>query len=435
MRQILRQLGMRIRFGRSSPADDVFEELFLTPEGKRDPYPRYHRLRELEPVHRSRLGVWVLSRYDDCRTMLRDPRFDRGDTFVRIAKLTFGRNWRRHSAVAINENMMLNTSGGEHARLRGLISKAFTPRSVERLGPFVQRTVDELLDPVAEAGGGEILGALAHRLPVVVMGEMLGVPPADRERLGALVLRATAVLESASAKTMAAANAAADELRDYFLTLVRGMRRQPSDDLLSALVHVDVDGDRLTDDELMTMAIHLFAAGFETTEKLIGNGLLGLLTHPDQMALLRRDPALFVTLPDELLRYDGSVQIAARVTAAEVGVGGRRLPAGEMVFALLAAGNRDPARYEQPDRLDLTRTAIHPLSLGGGVHHCIGAALARLEIDAAFRTLLSRFESIELSGPAPVFADNLLIRGLTRLELTCRPAASWRRGDRVAASA
>jgi cytochrome P450 len=410
-------------------ADALFEKLFLTAEGRANPYPLYDQLRASRPVHRANLGMWVLTRYDDCWAAMRDPRF--GKDYARQIEQRFGADWRRHPSLISGEHSMLNTSGPEHMRLRKLVIKAFTPRTIENLKPVIQRVVNQLLDPVAEAGGGNVLEAVGFPLPVTIIGEMLGVPEADRSQFRVLVRDLVAIFEMQPTDAqMASADAAQLAIREYFLRLIAEKRRTPGDDLLSRLATVEVDGDRLTDDELVTLASLLFAAGFETTTNLFGNGLLALLRNPEQLAALRRDASLFANLPDEFLRYDGSVQLVNRLAEASVDVGGVTIPAGEQVFALLGAGNRDPARYPNPDRLDVTRTDIEPLTFGGGVHFCLGAALARAEIEITFRTLLGRFEHVEL-GAEPAFQDRLALRGLVGLDVVCR--ASSRTGAGVAA--
>ena len=411
-------------------ADAVFDKIFLTPEGRADPYPLYHQLREARPVHRANLGVWVLSRYDDCWAAMRDPRL--GKDYAPQVEQRFGPDWRRHPSLTAGEHSMLNTTGPEHTRLRKLVTKAFTPRMIENLRPVIERVVNELLDPVAAAGGGNVLEAVGFPLPVTIIGEMLGVPVAERQQFRPLVRDLVAIFEMQPTDAqMAAADAAQLAIREYFLQLVAEKRRKPGEDLLSTLATVVVGDDRLTDDELVTLASLLFAAGFETTTNLFGNGLLALLRHPDQLALLRRDPSLFANLPDEFLRYDGSVQLVNRITEASVEVGGVTIPAGEQVFALLGAGNRDPARYANPDQLDVTRTNVQPLTFGGGVHFCLGAALARAEIEITFRTLIGRFEHIALAGAAPRFQDRLALRGLTALEVACRAASGSQAGVAV----
>lgn len=408
---------------RVAAADAVFRKLFLTAEGRADPYPLYHRLRDLNPVHRTSLGMWVLSRYDDCWAAMRDPRF--GKAYAQQVEQRFGADWRSHPALTSGEHSMLNTHGPEHTRLRKLVSKSFTPRMIEELKPVIAEVVKDLLDPIAAAGGGNILEEVGFPLPVTIIGEMLGVPAEDRPPFRALVRDLVVIFEmQPSAEQLAAADAAQLEIRAYFLKLIAEKRRVPGEDLLSRLVHAESDGDRLSDDELVTLASLLFAAGFETTTNLFGNGLLALLNHPAELERLRADAALFDNLPDEFLRYDGTAQLVNRVTLADVEVGGVTIPAGEQVFTLLGAGNHDPARFPNPDRLDLTRAEINPLSFGGGVHFCLGAALARAEIGITFRSLLERFGTIELAGEPPRFQDRLTLRGLTSLNVACRPGAS-----------
>ncbi len=418
----------------ASNADAIYTQLFLTAGGRANPYPLYHQLRQAGPVHRTSLGMWLLSRYDDCWAALRDPRLGK-DYAPQIAQ-RFGPDWRKHPSLTAGEHSMLNTTGPEHTRLRKLVTKSFTPRMIDNLKPVIERVVHQLLDPVAEAGGGNVLEAVGFPLPVTIIGEMLGVPEADRPQFRALVRDLVAIFEmQATAEQLAAADAAQLVIRAYFLDLVAEKRRRPGEDLLSSLATAEVGGDRLTDDELVTLASLLFGAGFETTTNLFGNGLLALLRHPDQLDLLRRDGSLFANLPDEFLRYDGTAQLANRVTEASVEVGGVTIPAGEQVFALLGAGNHDPARYANPDRLDITRTEIQPLTFGGGVHFCLGAALARAEIEITFRTLLQRFGHIELAGEAPRFQDRLTLRGLTALEVACSAAAVARPAAAVTAPA
>jgi cytochrome P450 len=406
-------------------AEAVFTKLFLTPEGRADPYPLYHQLRQAAPVHRAKLGMWVLSRYDDCWAAMRDPRL--GKEYARQIEQRFGPDWRKHPSLTAGEHSMLNTSGPEHTRLRKLVTRSFTPRMIENLKPVIERVVNQLLDPVAEAGGGNVLEAVGFPLPVTIIGEMLGVPEADRPQFRGLVRDLVAIFEmQPTAEQMASADAAQLAIRAYFLKLIAEKRRQPGDDLLSNLAMAEAGGDRLSDDELVTLASLLFGAGFETTTNLFGNGLFALLRQPEQLDLLRRDASLFANLPDEFLRYDGTAQLVNRVTEASVDVGGVTIPAGEQVFALLGAGNHDPARFPNPDRLDVTRTDIQPLSFGGGVHFCLGAALARAEIEITFRTLLQRFDHLELTGDEPRFQDRLTLRGLTTLNVACRASSGPR---------
>jgi len=419
--------------GGAEAAQAVFEELFYTTAGRTDPYPLYQRLREASPVHRADQGMWILSRYDDCWATLRDPRF--GKDYGLLIEQRFGKDWRDSAALESGERSMVNMGGADHTRLRKLVSKGFTPRMIQRLEPSIEKTLAQMLDPFVEAGGGDILEAVGFPLPVTVIGEMLGVPEADRAGFRDSVRDLVATVEmKPTAEQMAVADAAQVSMREYFLELIAEKRRRPGDDLLSVLAAVDDRGDRLSDEELVRLAQLLFAAGFETTTNLLGNGLLGLLREPEQLELLRRDRQLLDGVSEEILRYDGTAQLVNRVTDAEVEVSGVTIPAGEVVFALIGAGNHDPARYENPDKLDVTRTDIQPLSFGGGVHFCLGAALARTEIRMTLGALLDRCGEIELAGEPPAFQDRLVLRGMATLPIACRPAAAPKAAARPASA-
>jgi cytochrome P450 len=407
----------------SREAEDVVVRLFKTSEGRRDPYPLYHRLRELAPVHRSdEVHVWLLSRYEDGAAALRDPRL--GKDYVRTMDVRRA-NWRERPSMTSGERSMLNTDGPYHTRLRKLVSKAFTPRNVEALRPRIEAMVDAYLDRLAASGGGDLMSVIAFPLPVQVIGELLGVPEADRPQFRELVRDVTAVFEvGATDEQLDRADAASLETDDYFRSLIEDKRKHPDDALLSRLLAASDGGDRLTDDELVTLANLLFAAGFETTTNLIGNGMVALFRHPDQMGVLRAGPGAAPELSDELLRYDGTAQMSTRFVKEDVVFGGQTIPAGDTVFTLLGAGNHDPARFAEPDRLDLTRTSIRPLSFGGGVHFCIGAALARLEIEVFFNKMFGRFATIELEGAEPEFRDRLTLRGVSELNVTVREGAA-----------
>lgn len=418
----------------TTDAETIVRDLFLNPDGRRDPYPHYDRLRDAAPVHWSEtLGAWLLTRYDDCWAVLRDPRL--GKNFAGAMERRIGPDWRRHPSLANRENSMVNIHGPDHTRLRRLVVRSFTRRRIDEMRPAIERMVNTLIEPLAARGGGEILDAIGFPLPVAVIGELLGVPEADRPRFRDLVRDVTAVIEVLPTPAqLAAADAAHLKIQAYFILLIAEKRRRPGKDLLSALVQ-STDEDRLTDEELVSLASLLFGAGFETTTNLIGNGMLGLLRHPEQMTLLRDDPTLFENLPEELLRYDGTAQLAVRHTLAPVEVAGVTIPADTAIMPVLGAANHDPARYAEPARLDVRRTNIEPLSFGGGVHYCLGAALARAEIDIVFRALLERFGEISLDGPAPRFRDRLTLRGLESLHLRLRVGATRRPTTVVAAPA
>jgi cytochrome P450 len=396
--------------------DALLMELVATPEGRADPYPRYAGLRERAPVHHSSFGLWTLTGYEDCQQLLRHSGV--GKDF-RGAVKSLGLDDADREAqdrFRNDRSNMLVTDPPDHTRLRGLVTRAFTNRTVEALRPRIVALVDELLDTFD--GEVEVMDALAFPLPVTVIGDMLGVPAADRPMLRPLVRSITAILELVvSPEALAEAVEADDQLSRYFADLVAERRANPRDDLLTKLIEAEDKGDQLTEHELISTAILLFAAGFETTTHLIGNGLLALLRHPDQLDRLRADRSLLPRAVEELLRYDSPVQIAARTTYEDVSLGGHDIPSGSLVLALLGAANRDPARFHDPDRLDVGREEGPPMSFGGGIHFCLGAALARAEGQIVLDRLLDRFTTMELAGGPPAVRDSLTLRGLTELRV------------------
>ena len=375
--------------------------------GREDPYPRYRRLREISPVVRADDGALVTTRYADCATVVRDGRLGHMPKdmlgFIGLA------DWAEHPALRLLFTSVLTLNPPDHTRLRRLVSSTFTARRVQALRPAVESMVGDLLDDLAE--DTDFVRAFAFPLPVNVIGELLGVPAADRGQFQTLVGDWSRVLEVMSPEVLAKADPAAATIRDYLAELVAERRRRPADDLISALVAAEEEGDRLTEDELLTMAALLFAAGFETTTNLLANGLVTLLGHPAQVPALHADPA---TAVEEMLRYDTPVQLASRVVYQDVELGGVTVDAGERVVAYLGAGNRDPERFTDPDRLDLSRADNAPLSFGGGIHYCLGAPLARLEAQVAFPALLRRFPELALDGE-PARRDSLAIRGYTAM--------------------
>jgi cytochrome P450 len=373
-------------------------------------------LREVAPVHRSAVGPWVVSRFTDCQTVLRSPHTGKGIAMV-SQRLGLDAEQSAAQAEARKENRsLLWLDPPDHTRLRGLVAKAFTPRRVEALRPAVERLVDEVLDGLG--GEVELMGALANPLPVAVIGELLGVPEADRPAFLPLSRAGTMAFEpSAGPAEVAAANRAQEEMEAYFRDLFDRRRTDPADDLLSELLAVEERGDVLTEQELVSTAILLFGAGFETTANLIGNGLLALLRHPAELARLRDDPSLVRSAVDELLRFDGPVQVDARTASTDLELDGAVVPSGAVVVALLGSANRDEARFAQPDRLDVGRDEGPSLAFGSGIHHCLGAALARMEGQAVLAALLRRYEVIELLDEAPPWRDTITMRGLEALPL------------------
>jgi cytochrome P450 len=395
----------------STEVDTLLHELTRM-VGREDPYPRYARLREISPVVRAPDGALVLTHHADCAAAVRDPRLGHMPTEA-LAFLGLP-DWAEHPALYQLFTSILTINPPDHTRLRRLVSGAFTARRVQALRPRIEEMVDELLDRMD--GTVDFVTAFGFPLPVNVIGELLGVPEPDRAQFQTLVRDWTTVLEVMSGDVLAVADPAAATIREYLAGLVEERRRAPGDDLLSALIAHEEAGDRLTTDELLTMAALLFAAGFETTTNLLGNGLVALLTHPDQAALLRERPQLAPAAVEELLRYDSPVQISARLTTAPVVLGGVELDAGERIVGYIGAGNRDPRRFTDPDALLLERADNAPLSFGGGIHYCLGAPLARLEAQVALPALLRRFPDLALAG-RPVQRDSLSIRGFTHIPI------------------
>jgi cytochrome P450 len=397
--------------------DTLLVELVATPEGRSDPYPRYATLRTHVPVHRSAFGFWALTRYDDCQQLLRHSGAGKDFSGAASALGLSEEQQDQQAAFRNDHSNMLFADPPDHTRLRGLATRAFTPRTVEALRGRIVALVDELIDGF---GGEEVevMDALAFPLPVTVIGEMLGVPAEDRAQFRPLVRASTAVLELAiTPEALSEASAATATMEKYFTGLVAERRARPQDDLLTQLIEAEDKGDQLTELELISTAILLFAAGFETTTHLIGNGLLALLSNPDQLARLRADRSLLRPAVEELLRYDSPVQITARTAYEDVLLGEHRIEAGSTVLALIGAANRDPARFTDPDRLDVGRSEGSPLSFGSGIHYCLGAALARLEGQVVLDRLLDRFGTMELVGGQPRHRDSLTLRGLVDLRV------------------
>jgi cytochrome P450 len=412
-------------------ADELLAALLLTPEGRSDPYPLYIRLRESTPVLRSSLGPIVLTRYADALAVLRDPRMGRGLLGPRARTESRDAMWSTAADPALRRqfferagNNMLFADPPDHGRLRRLVSRAFTPRRIDALRPAVAEMVGRYCDQMLEAGTVDVMAVLAFPLPNWVIGELVGVPPADRTGFQDLVrLGAAAIEPIIDEETTRRAIGAQAELGQYFTELLAQRRRQPEDDLMTGLAEARERDDALTDEEIVSTAILLFAAGFETTTNLIGNGLWALLHHPGEMDRLRRDPDLAPGAVEELLRWDSPVQVNFRTALEDTELDGEPIPAGQQMLVLQGAANRDPARFPDPERLDLGRPDNVPLSFGWGAHHCIGAALARMEGEEVFRALVTRFGRIEAVGPAPAWRSGMTLHGLESLEVEVSPAA------------
>jgi len=378
---------------------DLYSDSF-----REDTYATFARMREQDPVLfqpgvDGETPIWFVTRYDDAEAvLLDDERFVRDPRHALPPELLAEWQSDLPDAIAFIDSHMLNRDGDDHRRLRRLVSKAFTPRMIEQLRPRVQEIADALIEPVVAAGEMELVSAFAFPLPITVIAELLGVPPADRERFrdwsNAMVRPALAAdeLERFGAKMA--------EFAGYLHALFEERRREPGEDLVSALVAVEDGGDTLSEEELSSMVAILIVAGHETTVSLIGNATLALLTHPEQRELLERDPTLLPRAVEELIRFDGPVERTLnRWAAVDVELRGRTIRRGESVIVVLGAADHDPERFEAPGTLDLAaeRGSRH-LGFGRGSHFCLGAPLARVEAEIALGTLL-RLPGLRLAIP------------------------------------
>ena len=394
------------------------------PAFRADPYPFYARLRELDPVHVSPLGFVVLTRYEDVVRTLRGNEFSRdveanateNDDPARQLRRERLRRRREEGDAAKN---ILNLDPPDHTRLRRLVSLAFTPSAIERLRPRIEQLVDGILDRAAERGSMELVDELAFPVPFQVISDLLGMPTEREAEIREWSQTLTASLEpTADEAVLADADVAIGHLGTYLDEVIADRRQHPGDDLLSQLLAVEEAGDRLSHAELRSFVVLLYVAGHETTVNLIGNGVLALLRHPDELRRWRDDPALDATAIDELLRYDGPVQQTVRIPIEPVRYGDVEVAPGTTVMTILGAANHDPAMFEDPDALRLDRpNAGRHLAFAAGIHYCLGASLAKLEATVAISSVIRRFPDLALAGE-PHWRDRLTIRGVDHLPLS-----------------
>ncbi|HYV58587.1 MAG TPA: cytochrome P450 [Acidimicrobiia bacterium] len=411
----------------AQPAEQTidFFSVALTPEFRENPYQFFELLREHDPVHQTPFGVYLVSRHADASAIVRDPHLSTNQENSDLFRAFAEANPRPEDDAMeqMNNVVMLFMDPPDHTRLRSLVSKAFTPKMVERLRARVQEIVDERLDAVERRGDGrmDVVTDLAYPLPVVIICELLGVPPEDHATFQSWSSELAASIDPdplVTPEQRERIEAAGNAFLEYFTDLIERRRQSLREDLLSALIEAEEGGDRLSEEELLGTALFLLVAGHETTVNLIGNGTLALLQHRDQLERLRHDPSLDRNAVEELLRFDSPVQLTQRITLDEYDVGGVTIPKGQNLVPLLGAANRDPAEFDEPDRLDLGReNANRHVAFGGGHHFCLGASLARLEGAVAIGTLVRRFPDFGLAG-APERRNTFTLRGLQHLPVT-----------------
>ncbi len=393
-------------------------ELFL-PTHRADPYTPTRKLREAGPVHRTPLGLHLLTRYAECAAVLQSNDWSHADEAGQL-----------HPSVSAEDaaeelpTSFLWMDPPDHTRLRTLVSKAFTPRTVADLRPRIERLVTELVDAAVDAGEFDLIDLIAYPLPLTVVCELVGVPAADHkaaQQWSQDLARGFDPDVLMTPEAHAARSTASRAFMRYFRELIDKRRVEPADDLLSALAAVEDRGDVLTETELLTTCVTTLVAGHETTVNLVGSGLLALMRNPDQMALLREHPEYVPSAVDELLRYEPPVQMTTRSAKRPTTLGGQRIEEGEGVVVLINSANRDPAVYEDPDRLDVTRyqdrSAPPPRHLGFslGIHYCLGAPLAMLEMEILLHELIRRVGTMEPLTDQPPYKPNLIVRGLSEL--------------------
>ena len=380
-----------------------------SPEFRANPYPYYDLLRQYAPVFLwEDWGMTFLSRHEDCQTLLRDDRVGHG-TFMEAPE-------QQRPLLEMQSNWLLLQNPPDHTRLRGLVHKAFTPRMVEQLRTTIQTITDRLLDSAQANDEMDIIADLAYPLPVTVIAEMIGVPEADYDRFHGwsdALARSLDLVEDEAIYNRA--GDAAAEFTTYLRELADRRRVEPGQDLLSALVAVEEEGDRLTEAELYATCALLLVAGHETTINLIGNGTLALLQNRPQWDLLCAQPELAKTAVEELLRYDSPVQLTSRLVMQPLTIGEQDFQPGQFVSVMLGSANRDTAVFANADQLDITRKPNPHLAFGAGIHYCLGAPLARLEGQIAFTTLSRRFPNLRLADPTPRYRENYILRGLEAL--------------------
>jgi cytochrome P450 len=401
----------------SAPALSLYH--LLDPEVLANPYPLYRRLREEAPVHWDPyLHTWVVTRYEDVVTVLHRFSANRTPTAEQLEAIGMG---ELGPIAQMMTRQMLFMDAPAHTRLRTLASMAFTPARVEALRNHIRSILDRLLEPLLRHGQMDVINDLAAPLPAIVTAEMLGVPTSDCDQLKAWSADFAEVLGNFQHNPDRAARTlkCVEEMTNYFRDAIREQREHPGDGLINSFITAEIDGDRLTDEEIIANCIVTMVGGQETTTNLIGNGILSLVRNPEQMQRLRDDIALVPSAVEELLRYESPSQQTARICPEDFEMGGKLIRKGQAVIAVMAAGNRDPERFNDPDRLDLARSDNRHLAFGWASHFCFGAALARIEGQLTFEALARRTTNLALEANRPiVWRENLGLRGMTALHVT-----------------
>jgi len=389
------------------------------PEHRANPYATWNRLREEAPIFYSRVfGAHFATRYEDCLQLLGGTTTSADRSNVALMKVVRWFNRKEPEFSSFLVRSLLALEGTEHRALRGLVSKAFTPRRVAALRPRLEGLADELVTAAGSSGEMELVHDFAYPFPVTAIAELLGIPVADRDRFHHWTSQLVQILDPLQGEEGAEPmRRATRELYAYFRPLLAARRAEPRDDLLSAMIEAEEDGRRLDENDLLALSVLILAAGHETTANLIGNAVVTLLRHPEERKRLQEDPALMPTAVNEFLRFESPIQLTDRAVVEDFELGGRTFRKGEVIGIALAAANRDPRAFDAPDRLDLGREPNSHLALGHGTHFCLGSQLAKLEAEIALGALLRHFP--DFSGPAdpPAWRRSMLLRGPEALPL------------------
>lgn len=390
----------------------------LSPSFFADPHALFRRLRAEEPIHwHPQLNFWLLTRYEDIQTISRDPRFSAERTAQFGTGVSEAMVPKLEACLHFVSHWMVFRDPPRHTVLRGLVAKAFTPQVIEGLRPAIKGIVDEMLTTVETGGQMDIVRDLAFPLPAMVIATMLGVPRKDMDAFKAWTSDVFTLLGAgvATDDAVEAGHRGVVGLQQFFQHLIAERRHTPTDDLLSRLITVEEQGTVLSEEELVSTCALLLVAGHETTTHLIGNSVLALLRNPVELQKLREDPGLIEGAVEEFLRYEGPIYMLSRRATEDVEVGAVKIRANEIVVGLIHAGNRDPAVFEDPDRLDVTRKGARNLALGHGIHYCIGAALARLEAQVALSAIITRLPELRLSSEVLEWIPSIVVHGLAAL--------------------
>ena len=381
-----------------------------------NPYPTYRQLQTEDPVHLSAIGAWIITSYTDVAKALRDPRLSSKPSEIS----SYSQRQQGSSLVgSFISDILFFRDPPDHTRLRRLIGKVFNTRVVEEMRPRIQEIVNELIKQIEEKGDLDIIADFAKPLPVTVISQILGIPVEDRYQLKQWSYWLGYIFDPMKASDVSQQlTQSIVEFREYLTGLIAKRRQKPENDLITALIQARDEQDKLSEEELLVTCMLLFASGEETTVNLIGNGVLSLLRHPDQLEKLRQNPSLIQSAVEELLRYESPLQISGRTAIENIEIGGKLIKKGPPVFLILGAANRDPAQYHSPDQLDITRTNNNHFAFGDGIHYCMGAALARTQGQIAINTLVQKLPNLKLQTNKLEWRENVFLRGLKKLPVS-----------------